>query len=264
MKFIHCADLHLGSKLNSVFDKDDAKAKIRRVEILNSFETLVSFARENDVRLILLSGDVFDSDRPIKADKEYFYHTVAENKDIDFLYLRGNHDAKGAYAQSELPENLYMFGDTWTTYEKGNLAVHAVELTDDNYLNIYSAFNADPSKINVVMLHGQIKSSPDRNSVCLELLRNKNIDYLALGHIHSFDSGRLDKRGVYAYSGCLEGRGFDESGDKGFVLLNLEDGSLSYSFIKAAKRTLHEVTVNVDDCENAVQAEAAINLERTS
>ena len=55
-------------------------------------------------------------------------------------------------------------------------------------------------------------------------LKEKNIDYLALGHIHEYSQGQIDLRGKYAYSGCLEGRGFDELGEKGFILIDVSDG----------------------------------------
>ncbi len=73
------------------------------------------------------------------------------------------------------------------------------------------------------------------------MLRGKYIDYLALGHIHSYKKERLDDRGVYCYSGCLEGRGFDECGEKGFVLLDITEGKIHTEFVPIAKRMLHEV-----------------------
>ena len=76
-------------------------------------------------------------------------------------------------------------------------------------------------------------------------MKNKNIDYLALGHIHSFEKEPLDKRGVYCYSGTLEGRGFDECGDKGFVLLDVNDNKITSEFVKFAKRTLHELVYDI-------------------
>ena len=48
--------------------------------------------------------------------------------------------------------------------------------------------------------------------------KEKNIDYLALGHVHEYRSGQLDGRGVWAYSGCPEGRGFDETGKNAFAV----------------------------------------------
>lgn len=47
-------------------------------------------------------------------------------------------------------------------------------------------------------------------------------NYLSLGHIHSYKMDSLDRRGVYCYPGCLEGRGFDECGEQGFVLPDIE------------------------------------------
>ena len=33
----------------------------------------------------------------------------------------------------------------------------------------------------------------------IKSLKNKNIDYLALGHYHKFEIEKLDNRGVYCY-----------------------------------------------------------------
>ena len=106
----------------------------------------------------------------------------------------------------------------------------------------------DQTKCNIVMLHGQeadYESKDPAEVVQLSALRGKYIDYLALGHIHSYKKERLDDRGVYCYSGCLEGRGFDECGQKGFVLLNVEDGRVESTFVPLAKRQFHEVTVEI-------------------
>ena len=84
------------------------------------------------------------------------------------------------------------------------------------------------------------------HTINLTELRNKYIDYLALGHIHTYKEDRLDDRGIYCYCGCLEGRGFDECGEKGFVELVIEDGEISRKFISIAKRELHEVEVPLE------------------
>ena len=43
------------------------------------------------------------------------------------------------------------------------------------------------------------------------------MDYIALGHIHKFSGIKRIGNTYYAYSGCPEGRGFDEEGDKGII-----------------------------------------------
>ena len=95
-------------------------------------------------------------------------------------------------------------------------------------------------------------------------------DYVALGHIHKYKKGSIDSRGVYCYSGCLEARGFDECGEKGFVLLDTaaavsgsagsgteniaaespECGTarkIAARFVPFAKRKAWEITVDCTD-----------------
>ena len=91
-------------------------------------------------------------------------------------------------------------------------------------------------------MHGQVagyKSSEDAEVISIPRLKGKYIDYLALGHIHTFSKGQIDERGHYAYSGCLDGRGFDELESKGFVLLNCENGKVESEFIEFSSRALY-------------------------
>ena len=53
MKFIHCADLHLDSKMNANLEKD--KAKERKAELLHTFERMISYARQNEISGILIA-----------------------------------------------------------------------------------------------------------------------------------------------------------------------------------------------------------------
>ena len=79
----------------------------------------------------------------------------------------------------------------------------------------------------------------------LNLLKNRGIAYLALGHLHTYQTGRLSDGGIYCYPGCLEGRGFDECGEKGFVLLTVEGGSVAHEFVPFSARQLHRVQTDI-------------------
>lgn len=59
MRFIHCADIHLDSKMET--NLSSPKAKERKKEILNTFERMVAYATENDVKAIIIAGDMFDT-----------------------------------------------------------------------------------------------------------------------------------------------------------------------------------------------------------
>ena len=120
LKMIHCADIHLGSKIEAKLPK--AKAEERRGELRATFQRMVDYAKREGVRAILLSGDVFDSDRPLKRDKEFFYDVVKGNPEIDFLYLRGNHDGEESYVEEGL-KNLKTFLGEWSAYTYEDVTV---------------------------------------------------------------------------------------------------------------------------------------------
>ena len=257
LKLIHCADVHLGSKMESKLPK--AKADERRGEVRKTFHRMVEYAKNEGVRAILLSGDVFDSDRPLKRDKEFFYDVVKGNPEIDFLYLRGNHDGKESYTEEGIA-NLKTFSAEWAGYEYGNVYVCGLEIARENASSLYTMLKLDKAKINVVMLHGQIASTAGVDKINPVKLADKHIDYLALGHIHSYSENKLDDRGRYAFSGCLEGRGFDEIGEKGFVLLEIDDGVKS-TFVPFSQRKIEQVEVDISDTENVYGAYQTVKAQ---
>lgn len=250
IQLIHCADLHLGSALTTRLPPE--KAAERRREVRATFGRIADYAGGNNVKCVLICGDAFDTDRPLRKDKEYFYSVIRSHPSVDFLYLRGNHDGEQSY-ECSLP-NLKTFTDKWNYYDYGEVTVAGIELCGDNALSYASTLSLDPSRTNIVMLHGQITDGD--GGINLHRLRGKNIDYLALGHVHSFRSGRLDERGVWAYSGCPEGRGFDEVGPKGFILMRAGMGVHS-AFKPFASRIVAEAAVDLSSCPDWPSAIAA-------
>ena len=248
MKIIHCADLHLDSKMETNLDKE--KARERKNEILITFEKMVEYAKKNEIRAIIIAGDLFDKKNISVKAKKIVKNAIDSNPEIDFIYLKGNHDESGFIDdESDIPANLKMFNSNdWTKYEYDNLTIAGIEFGQKKEYEIYNSLMLDKNKINVVVMHGQEATSDvnDKTEVInIKQLKNKNIDYLALGHIHKYKQEKLDNRGIYCYSGCLEGRGFDECGPKGFVLLNVEENKIETTFIPFSKRYLYEIDVDI-------------------
>jgi len=234
MKLIHCADIHLGSTLSSLPKELVAE---RKSDVRTSFVKMVEYACDKGIGVILLSGDVFDRQRPTNSELEFFYNVVSKHSDIDFLYLRGNHDYAGELRQ--LP-NLKSFTDKWRTYSYGDVTVSGIEISPSNALSYISTLSLEPEKKNIVMLHGQVG-----DDINVTNLRDKYIDYLALGHIHSYVCKDIDRRGVYVYSGCLEGRGFDEIGEKGFVILDTDGNGITHTFCPFSKKIIEVCRVDI-------------------
>ena len=267
MKLIHCSDVHLDSKMES--NLTAAQARERSAEICATFARMVQYAAENQVDAVLIAGDLFDTRRVSARTADFVLDTIRNSKHVDFLYLRGNHDeSRDVFAGRKLPANFKTFGSSWTSYRYDDVVITGLELDRENWETMYDSMELNPEDINIVMLHGQESSSPGEEQIALPLLKKKNIHYLALGHIHSFRLEKLDMDGIWCYCGCLEGRGFDECGEKGFVLLDAADRRVQAEFVPFAQRTLEEVTVDitglvtVSQIQNAMeQASAGISSD---
>lgn len=255
LKFIHTADLHLDSAMESNFTPE--QARIRRDELLDTFDRMIEFAAQNRVRAVLISGDLFDRPHNRRSAKKRVLEGIGAHPEIDFLYLKGNHDNVDFLSETDpsaVPENLKLFSTSeWTSYDYDEAVISGREITADNIRTLPDSLVLDRARTNIVMLHGQETGSvvsTDRTEVIsLPAFAGKNIDYMALGHIHSFMQGKIDDRGTWCYPGCPEGRGFDECGRKGFCLLDVHDGQIDVQFIPFARRTLHEVNVDITGTE---------------
>ncbi len=249
MRIIHCADLHLDSKMESNLNKE--QATLRRLELVETYERLVDYAHENQVRAILIAGDLFDKTHVRKDTKRRVIEQIVAHPEIDFYYLKGNHDRSDFMEEGidDIPSNFHMFTDEgWMSYDCDGVVISGMEINAANVATMPQRLVLDSANTNIVMLHGQQSDYDGKDGaeiVNTTALKGKFIDYLALGHVHKYIYDQLDERGVYCYPGCLEGRGFDEIGDKGFVLLEIEDGRIESEFIPFAKRRLHEIQVEV-------------------
>ena len=269
VKIIHCADLHLDSKMTANLSNE--KAKERKIELLSTFKRMVDYADNNDVSAIIIAGDMFDIKNISATAKNAVLDTINTHADITFYYLKGNHDAESLVLDQEIvPDNLKLFGDKWTSYTiegTSNVVITGVELGKENRNSVYTSLTLDNDKFNIVTLHGQesvnalsSKASEKEEIILIKELKNKGIDYLALGHVHTPKMETLDARGKYCYAGCLEGRGFDECGEHGFMLLSIDEKKHKYQadFIPFASRNLYELVVDITGCMTTSEIEVNV------
>jgi len=83
---------------------------------------------------------------------------------------------------------------------------------------------------NILLLHGALYQGTPKGEavqgeegIFLKNLEKLPLSYIALGHIHKGGEGRLNNGALWAYPGCLQGRGFDEEGERGFLYLKVEE-----------------------------------------
>ncbi len=220
MKILHTADLHLGAinkKLNS------SQRKTVLSEQLKLCSDLFTYAKDNNIQLVLVSGDLFHtSDISAKIEKTFFAHVEEFAKPV--IYIPGNHDEEKS--SSSTPDNFIFL--------KGSLNFGEVVITDNTH-----ALKSENK--NIVMLHGDVLSRGN-DYINLKTLNGEFVDYLALGHLHTYSAMDFG-RGKAVYSGSLQGNGFDECGEKGFVILDTE--TMSHYFVPFSKRRYQIVEVDI-------------------
>lgn len=267
MKIIHCADVHLGAKMTTNLSSD--KAGQRKAEILETFLRIGTYAEDQDIHHVIIAGDLFDTSHISANVRTQVMAFFTKHPAIHFYYLCGNHDSLGFLENfDEIPDNLHLFDKDWKYYPvvlaNGRQLVFAgVELDKQNASMIYPALSLDAKNYNIVILHGMISGHArmdDAEVIDLSKLKDQPIDYLALGHIHEFRKEALFQRGTYCYPGCLEGRGYDEAGKKGFVVLDLNEETMQSTihFVPFAYRTLFEVPVDIHGCVNTPEIQERI------
>ncbi len=243
MKILHTSDIHLDSPLTSRLPAE--RVRERRRELLSGFSRLVEEARIAGAEAIIIAGDLFDSERASKRAMDTAISIIEGAKDITFFYLEGNHEGDVLTASGKaMPDNLKVFGDDWTCHDIGEVRIVGRNTIREG---MFDSLSLSPDKKNIVVLHGELRdrcAAPE--TIGIKDAAGKNIDYMALGHYHSYLAEAIDDRGAAVYCGTPEGRGFDEVGDKGYVIISTDGGRINHSFRPFAKRRLHIVPVELD------------------
>ena len=250
MRIIHTSDIHLDSPLTSRLPQD--KVRERRRELLSGFGRLVEEAKALGVEAIIIAGDLFDNSRVSRRALDTALGIIQDAREITFFYLQGNHEGDALIASARvMPENLKIFGDDWTYYDIGDVTVAGRNVIQEN---MFDSLSLSKERKNILVLHGELRDrscAPD--IIGIKEAAGKNIDYLALGHYHSYSAEAIDDRGAAVYSGTPEGRGFDEVGDKGYSLLSTSSDRVLHSFRPFARRRLHIVPLALDGAVRTVE-----------
>ena len=99
--------------------------------------------------------------------------------------------------------------------------------------------------MHLMVLHGQVDGAGDYAPISKEEIAASGLNYLALGHVHQYSGLQRAGRTVWAYPGCPEGRGFDETGEKGVLLLHAQPGQVVGEFVPLCRRRYQDIRVDV-------------------
>ena len=256
IKVLHCADLHFDTPFKELSKE---VSDVSKNELLEVFKNIIDLSINENIEVLLIAGDVFDNLTVNKNTLFFISDQLKRIKNIKVFISPGNHDPyneKSFYSMINWPENVYIFkGDMeFKEVKELNLVVWGAGFRN-SYENETLLKNIDVynDKINIMLLHGEItsgNSNNEYNPIYIKDIYESNIDYIALGHRHKF-SGIL-KAGIttYAYSGCPQGRGFDEAGEKGVIVGEIYKGGTDLKFFPMYKRKYITREIDITDTNN--------------
>lgn len=225
MKFLHSADLHLDSPFASQPSEQAEQLKRAQLQIPGR---LAELCRQEACSMLLLSGDIFDGPYTLRTLDAL--RGALEEIRVPVFISPGNHDFCSGDSpwQRELwPKNVHIFKRSSidsVSIPELDCCVYGAGFSSMDCPGLLSGFQAScPERYAIAVLHGdptQIDSP--YCPVTAAQVKESQLDYLALGHIHKSGAYRAG-RTLCAWPGCPMGRGFDETGVKGALVVTLED-----------------------------------------
>ena len=254
VRILHAADLHLDSPFEAL---PGALAAQRRSEQRALLRRLPELAAQYGAQIILLPGDLLDSDSAY-GETAKLLAEVFEGVPAEVFIAPGNHDfytPDCPYAKLRFPVNVHLFREnrlTAVSLPELNVRVWGAAFTDRRSAPLLRGFHCPriPGQTELLCVHGEVgnPASP-YNPISAEELAASGVDYAALGHVHRFGGVLRAGDTVYAWPGCPEGRGFDETGEKGVLLAEAAPGEAKAAFLPLDTRRYEILSVDVTESE---------------
>ncbi len=233
-KFIHCADLHLGSTFTGLSSNDAVLGERMRDSLFDALDAIVKKAVDEKVDFVIFSGDIFDTSNETPLTRSRFADALKEIKVPCFIAF-GNHDYKRRWESSiPFPKNAFVFPEKLTKikFVKGKKIAAVISgssfSTKHTSEDLTAAVKGSPDAFNIGIFHCNLDSAgqDDDYAPCqMSSLLSKGIDYWALGHIHKREIVHEDP--YIVYPGNTQGRNQKESGEKGAYLVTVTNDVVS-------------------------------------
>ncbi len=273
IRLLHTADLHLDAPFPGLGDVESQ----RRNDLLQTFERLLTLAIKSEVHLFLIAGDLFDSPKPSAATVEKVQSGLKRlvERGIVPVILPGTHDhvvsGDSVYRRCQFPGAVILDRSVVDEPVPIEIGGQAVLLYGFAYRSFASddAFSGMQRRsdhgIHIGLLHGSRQGSPEWEYRKKDLpfsmmnLREWDLDYVALGHYHNFETLKSGGRVYACYPGSPEGKRFGENGPRYCALVSVEPGSAQVEKQVVNARMLEQASLDLSGCADLDEAVAAVN-----
>ncbi len=276
IRFIHTSDIHLDTSFSGAGFPSRLGDR-KREAIRGTLRRILEDARQHDVDLVLVAGDLFEHDRVTPDTIEFLKQQFENLAPIPVFIAPGNHDPfvpDSPYCEEVWPKNVHIFREeefrSVVLVEKGvrvtGFGFNRAQLQD----RLFRKLPILPENAwNLVLAHGSDTGGVPAGKAAhgpftIDEIAGKNVLYCALGHYHQQRAvaNSLDATQVW-YSGIPEGRAWDEEGTRGYLLGEIDDnGALTVVSQSANQYPFATITVDCDGYATREQIIDAILLHK--
>lgn len=227
IKLLHAADLHLDSPL---MGHSEAQRDFLRQALLEVPEKIAQLCRIHQCGLLLLSGDLFDG--PYTKESFSALRAALEEAGVPTFISPGNHDfcsPDSPWLTEVWPKNVHIFTKAIpesVSVPELDCRIYGAGFQSMDCSGLLENFHAESDeRYHIGVFHGDpTQISSPYNPITVGQVRDSGLEYLALGHIHKRDSFQAGST-LCAWPGCPMGRGYDETGAKGVLLVTIEEAA---------------------------------------
>lgn len=253
MRILHSADWHLNSPIQG---RSPEQTQLLKTALLSLPEKITAAARAQGCDLMLLSGDLFDGPCTLQ-DMQALARTL-EEAELPVVIAVGNHDHAAPWAETLWPENVHIFRRPvmeCITIPALDCRIYGAGYAAPHCPGLLQGFRAEGSERYCIgILHGDpTQPGSPYCPVTAGQVTDSGLDYLAMGHIHKGGAFRAGST-LCAWPGSPMGRGYDETGAKGVLIVELEQ-TCSARFLMLDTPAFYDLEVSPG--ENAAAAIAA-------
>ena len=252
MKFIHIADLHFDRPFIKLSDKD-ILGDLRRLEQRKAFKKVIEYIKQNDIKYLFISGDLYENKYVRKSTIEYINNLFAEIPNTQIFISPGNHDPyikNSYYSKFKWNKNVKIFKSEIEKVETKDADVYGYGFNDFYCTNcgIEELQIENKDKINILVIHGTLNGASleekQYNSMSSKILKEKGFDYIALGHVHKLDYKSESNQRIIN-PGSMISLGFDEIGEHGMIVGELTKKEIKLEFVPLDDEQFREIEVDV-------------------
>lgn len=264
MKFVHIADMHFDSPFVNLSERELFGDK-RRLEQRKILKKIIEYIKQEKIENLFIAGDLYEHKYIKQSTIEYIDNLFKEIPETNIYITPGNHDPylkNSYYSKYRWNKNIKIFKGKIEKIETPEADIYGYGFDDFYCTNsgIEEIKIENKTKPQILIIHGTLDGAnleeKQYNSITTKQLEQIGFDYVALGHIHK---GNYATNTKIVYPGSTAALGFDEPGEHGMIVGNIEKGKVDIKFITLDEEKFIKKEINVTEINSKEELIEKIN-----